>query len=167
MITKAVVTSLALMAGLSLLAGPAGASEDDATAVMAQLNEYRKANGVPVLTRDARVNAVAQRWAEKMAADGRLSHNGNLGRELPPWAHMGENVAVGRNAEEVMQAWMNSPSHNANMLDKRYTLVGVAAVTVGENIYFVQDYMTPKEAAQKSPPAKKSSKKSSKKKGRR
>jgi uncharacterized protein YkwD len=165
MITKAVVTLLVGAASLSLLVQPAGASEDDATAVMAQLNEYRKANGLPVLTRDARVNEIAQRWAEHMAAEGQLSHNDALGAQLPPWSFMGENVGFASSAEEMMQTWMASPGHNANMLDRSFTMVGVAAVTVGDQIWFVQDFMTPKEAAQQSPPP--AQKKPAKKKARR
>ena len=41
-------------------------------------------------------------------------------------AYAGENIAVGRTmAGEVMTDWMNSPSHRENILNKKYTRIGV------------------------------------------
>ena len=39
---------------------------------------------------------------------------------------VGENIAAGqRSAQEVMNSWMNSPGHRANILDARFTKLGV------------------------------------------
>jgi uncharacterized protein YkwD len=41
------------------------------------------------------------------------------------WA--GENIAKGqRTPQEVMNAWMNSPGHRANILNSHYNKIGVA-----------------------------------------
>lgn len=44
-----------------------------------------------------------------------------------PYKCAGENIAAGqRTAERVVQAWMNSESHRKNLMNPRYTEVGVA-----------------------------------------
>ena len=40
--------------------------------------------------------------------------------------YVGENLAAGqRNVQQAIQAWKNSPSHNANMLEPGYAYVGI------------------------------------------
>ncbi len=43
---------------------------------------------------------------------------------------LGENLALGdfRSSEEVMNGWMNSPGHRANILSKNFTEVGISAL---------------------------------------
>jgi hypothetical protein len=49
---------------------------------------------------------------------------------------MGENIAVGyETAEEAFEAWRNSPSHNAAMLDGRYRMIGIAALDVPGSVH--------------------------------
>ncbi len=47
---------------------------------------------------------------------------------------IGENLALGnfKNDEAVVTAWMNSPGHRANILNKRYTEIGIA---VGKGMF--------------------------------
>jgi uncharacterized protein YkwD len=47
---------------------------------------------------------------------------------------IGENLALGnfKNDQDLLTAWMNSPGHRANILNTRYTQIGVA---VGQGIY--------------------------------
>ena len=48
----------------------------------------------------------------------------------------GENLAVGyESAEEAMQAWKNSPAHNAAMLDGNYRVMGVARINVPGSVH--------------------------------
>jgi uncharacterized protein YkwD len=51
----------------------------------------------------------------------------------------GENVAYGQDTpQEVMQAWMNSRGHRANILNGRYSTIGVGAVNSGRAIFWTQ-----------------------------
>jgi Uncharacterized protein with SCP/PR1 domains len=51
----------------------------------------------------------------------------------------GENIAYGQHsAAEVVQDWMNSPSHRRNILDCSFTRIGVGFDRRGE--YWVQDF---------------------------
>lgn len=57
----------------------------------------------------------------------------------------GENIAYGQpTAQAVMDAWMNSPGHRANILNRSYTQIGVGAVSDSNGIlYWTQDFICP------------------------
>lgn len=112
------------------------ASEAALTAqVLALLNQQRAAVGAGPLLADAQAERAAKVHVEDMAGrayfahsspegwtpDDRLRMTGASGYTL-----VGENIAVGqRSAQAVMDAWTNSPGHRANMLDPRFTHVGI------------------------------------------
>lgn len=54
------------------------------------------------------------------------------------YKYAGENIAKGQKTpEEVVKAWMNSPGHKANIMNKNFTLIGVGYV----NGYWVQAFV--------------------------
>ncbi len=57
----------------------------------------------------------------------------------------GENIAYGqKTAAEVMNAWMNSPGHKANILSQAYTTIGVGvAKAANGTLYWTQQFMNP------------------------
>lgn len=53
------------------------------------------------------------------------------------YSYAGENIAAGqRSPEEVVQAWMNSPGHRANILNPNYTQIGVGFAKGGSYQYY-------------------------------
>ena len=55
---------------------------------------------------------------------------------------IGENIASGqKNAEEVMNAWMNSPGHRANILSAQFTGMAVGVVQYQGVSYWVQIFI--------------------------
>ena len=56
-----------------------------------------------------------------------------------------ENIAYGqRTAQEVMNSWMNSPGHRANILSKSYTQIGVGVAKKSNGtLYFTQMFLKP------------------------
>lgn len=51
----------------------------------------------------------------------------------------GENIAAGQaNAQEVMDSWMNSEGHKANILNKDYTHIGIGCFEYSGKLYWVQ-----------------------------
>ncbi|HBJ00567.1 MAG TPA: hypothetical protein DDY89_06285, partial [Lysinibacillus sp.] len=53
----------------------------------------------------------------------------------------GENIAQGqRSPQEVVQAWMDSPGHRANILNGKFTHIGVGYVKSGN--YWTQQFIT-------------------------
>lgn len=75
------------------------------------------------------LNAFAERQARRMAARQRMYHQ-DLGPILKACnlSMVGENVAYGYpNGRAAVTAWMKSPGHRANILNRRYRLTAVGA----------------------------------------
>ena len=106
----------------SALASPAS---DLATAT----NTARVSAGLPALTENAQLDAVAQAWANKLAAAGVLSHNPAVRTQVTNWTVLGENVGMAGDVPTVQNAFMHSAEHKANILDPRYTQMGVGSAT--------------------------------------
>jgi len=62
------------------------------------------------------------------------------------WEAYGENVAMGqRSAAEVVSAWMKSPGHRANILNPRYTELGIGyALDAAGRPYYAQLFARPR-----------------------
>ena len=119
-----IVTALA---GSAAFAGAASASPagDLATAT----NTARASAGLAPLSVNAQLSAVAQAWANKLAAANVLSHNPALQAQVSNWTVLGENVGMAGDVPTVQAAFMASPHHKANILDPRYTQMGVGSAT--------------------------------------
>jgi uncharacterized protein YkwD len=103
-------------------------------AVLSAVNQFRADHQLPPVRLDPRLNQVAQAHADFMAANRTLSHTGANGTDPSQrltgvgyrWNCIAENVATGQvTAEEVVQDWMNSPMHRANLLKVAVTDIGV------------------------------------------
>lgn len=92
-------------------------------------NEHRKRNGLSALKFNADMSEVAQSWSSRLAKAGTLSHNPLYSKEIPKgWRLASENVLQNWNqasAEQLVKQWINSPGHNANMLNPDITDIGV------------------------------------------
>lgn len=137
--------------GSVALAAPAfaSASGDLGTAT----NSARAAAGLPALQTDGQLSAVAQAWANHLAAANVLSHNGALRSQVSNWTYLGENVGFGADVPTVQQAFMNSPEHRSNILNSHYTLMGVGSATSTypscgcQVVWLVVDFKRPATAA--------------------
>lgn len=55
------------------------------------------------------------------------------------WTAIGENIAKGQKSpQEVVEAWMNSPGHRANILNSNFNQIGVGVVQSGGYYYWTQ-----------------------------
>ncbi|WP_133150814.1 CAP domain-containing protein, partial [Frankia canadensis] len=135
-------------------APPATGQSAFATAVVAATNQQRRAAGCGDLTVDAVLTSVAQAHSADMATANYFSHNSQDGRT--PFDRItaagfsfsvaAENIAAGqRDPAAVMQAWMNSPGHRANILNCALTRIGVGVANGGTyGVYWTQDFGTPR-----------------------
>src|SRR6185436_7850636 len=100
------------------------------------------------------LNKAAMAKAQDMVKNGYFAHESPQG--ISPWywfkqagyvyKYAGENLAVGFvDSKTVYDAWFNSPSHKANLLNKNYTQVGTAIVSGfdGNSIVVVQEFGRP------------------------
>ncbi|WP_291046483.1 cell wall-binding repeat-containing protein [Herbiconiux sp.] len=129
----------------SVAAGPApaahAAAEEDR--VLALVNAHRVNASLPQLSRDATIEAAAEEWAAWMGTlENPLTHSSREWRasRMPPgWNANGENIAYGyRTADEVMDGWMNSPGHRANILSGSFTRIGIGYVNTAKGAMWVQ-----------------------------
>lgn len=99
------------------------------------LNRYRQKKGLGPLRMDKKLQRAAQWMSEDMAANNHLSHNDSKGRDpfkrladfgYPYNTVKAENVAAGQQtAAEVLQSWQSSRTHNRNMLDPHFAVIGI------------------------------------------
>ena len=102
--------------------------------VQSRLSAYRRAHGLPPVTIDPALMALAQSQANAMARAnhlsheivGSLDHRLNASRHAKGWAV--ENVSAGyADADAALAGWQRSPGHNANLLDGHMHRMGIAA----------------------------------------
>jgi hypothetical protein len=105
--------------------------------VMAFTNRERRNAGLTVFLADAELDRVALERARDMFAKGYFEHVSPSGESASTVAEdieyeyitIGENIALGNFADDetLVQAWMDSPGHKANILHNKFTHLGVAA----------------------------------------
>lgn len=109
-----------------------GGVQEAAEAVAALVNAARQDAGLSELELDADLCAAAQARAQEIAQS--FSHTRPDGSSCftileefgISYRAAGENIAMGqRTPEEVMDGWMNSSGHRANILNGTFTSIGV------------------------------------------
>jgi uncharacterized protein YkwD len=93
---------------------------------ISKINALRSSVGVAGLASNAELNNYARWWAKQMADSGNFSHS-DIGSLLGPWSTVGENIGYGPSVTSVFNALVASPGHYNNMVDPRFTSVGVGA----------------------------------------
>lgn len=106
--------------------------------VLLLTNESRVANGSGALSTNQYLNQAAQLKAEDMVINGYFSHTSPDGRKpwdfinrnLYPYLLVGENLAMNFiTADDVHAALMASPSHRKNILNPKYTDIGIFVIS--------------------------------------
>ncbi len=118
------------------------------TQVVSLVNKERAAKGLSALAKDSQLTRLAQLKAEDMAKNKYFSHTSpTYGSAFDmmktygvSYETAGENIAMGQKTPEaVMEGWMNSAGHRANILNSAYTGIGVGyAVSSDGTAYWVQ-----------------------------
>ncbi|MGR4880158.1 CAP domain-containing protein [Streptomyces sp. LARHCF249] len=129
------------------------ASGDSESAVLALVNKERAAAGCGPLAANAQLTAAARAYSDTMARSGVMSHTGPDGSTMTTrveaagygWSRLGENIARGQaDADAVMNAWMNSPGHKANILNCAFREIGIGVHKGDGGPWWTQNFGTPK-----------------------
>lgn len=112
----------------------AGCMPDDARTFLDRTNSLRASNGLPALREHDQLTDKAEAWAQHMARTGRLAHsNLSAGLEGLAWTALGENVGMSTPTADTLRTiherLASSPTHRANMLNRRFTHMGVGVAT--------------------------------------
>lgn len=133
-----------ILAAAPLAAPPQERAGDVAQRVLALVNQARSqarmCGSEPFqparpLTLDARLTQAAAAHANAMAQGSFMEHEGRDGstpaervsRTGYNWRSVGENIAMGQTTpEQVVAEWVRSPEHCANIMEPRFTQMGIA-----------------------------------------
>ena len=123
-----------------------GISQGDfASQVVALVNAERAKQGLSALTIDTKVQQAALVRAKESAQS--FSHTRPNGSSFSTalteagvsYRTAGENIAYGQSTpQQVMNAWMNSSVHRANILNANYTTIGVGYTVINGTAYWAQ-----------------------------
>lgn len=115
--------------------------------VLDLVNQYRVRNGRRPLALSQKLDQAADKYADRMATGNFFSHNDPNGStpftriraEGYNYTSAAENIAWGQSTpEQVVQAWINSAGHRANILNANYTHMGLGYSSNGN--YWVQKF---------------------------
>ncbi|MGI5456472.1 CAP domain-containing protein [Streptomyces sp. CA-249302] len=126
-------------------AGSADPSPTDRVLVL--VNAERAKAGCSALTENAKLTKAAQDHSQDQADHQNMSHTGSDGSSMSDrlarvgyaFRTAGENVAYGYDSpESVMDGWMNSDGHRANILNCSFKEIGIGLAQPGN--YWTQDF---------------------------
>ncbi len=103
--------------------------------LLSETNEERSRNNLPELSYDSKLTRAAQLKAQDMLANNYWAHYSPQGKT--PWDFLlqagyqyefaGENLAKNfMYSDQVVDAWMKSPTHRENLMRREFTQVGFA-----------------------------------------
>ncbi len=135
--TLVVASFLAVVMSLTAFAQNATSA-----AVLNKVNQCRVANGLSALRYDDALEKTSDVRASELTS--RFSHTRPDGSD---WYTVnedlmyGENLAEGYNsAEDVVNAWIASPEHKANLLRADFTTMSVSTATKNGKTYWAQEF---------------------------
>lgn len=101
-----------------------------------ETNNQRKENGLPILKENLKLDEAAKAKAQDMFASQYFEHispadfgPADLAKDVSyDYLIIGENLALGnfKDDKKLVEAWMTSPGHRANISNGKYTEIGVA-----------------------------------------
>lgn len=128
-----------------------GATKGIENQVVQLTNQERAKYGLKPLLQDWQLSRVAGYKATDMRDNNYFSHTSpTYGDPFTMMKNFGvtyraaaENIAAGQTTpQEVVQAWMNSPGHRANILNAQYNYIGVGYAQGGsQRFYWVQQFI--------------------------
>jgi hypothetical protein len=135
--------TIKLLAIIGIVAMCGGAHAEGLTAAaQAAISRYRADHGLPAVTPDARLMALAGEQARAMAKAGVLEHNvdrpfeARIVRYDPSVAV--ENIAAGTTTfAATLELWKHSPGHDANLRRDGVTRFGIASAAAPDSKYKV------------------------------
>ncbi len=146
----AVAAAIALGASACGFANISATPPSDAVqnGVLQAMNSDRQANGVPALQWSPKLANTAGSWAANEARNNNMYHQDLsallYSADYSGWYTLGENLLVGPGNMSVAQmesAWMNSPAHRANVLNRSFNAAGVGYVRGGDGrLWVVVDF---------------------------
>jgi len=118
-----------------------------------EISAYRKSYSLPAVTADAKLTELARQQANAMAERRSMDHNvyASFHPRITPYgsASAAENLAMGtKTFEETLAMWKSSYGHNANLLNRNVTRMGLASASRDGTTYWALILAAPPEPPQ-------------------
>jgi uncharacterized protein YkwD len=143
---------LGALIGLTILFSLSGVAQpktsDAERSLFNAVNQDRRAHGFGVLQWHPALADAARKHAQRMAAQGSISHQFSGEPNLASRARaagvhfvwLSENVDQGPNAAAIHQSFMESALHRANILDTDMDSIGIGVVEHNGQLFAVEDF---------------------------
>lgn len=133
-------------------ARPAASLPASAAHLFALVNQDRADAGLPPVAARGDVESIAVGHSFAMAKSGSIWHNDDYFTESTRArlgaSVLGENVASNSSIDDANRRLMASPGHRANLLDRRFSVIGIGVVDDGTGyLYITEDFVDPITAA--------------------
>jgi uncharacterized protein YkwD len=127
----AIMASVAIALVAPATSGPAAAANGHERQLKSMVNDTRERHDKRRLDMRRFLVRAARRHSREMATSGNLVHSQDLaslgeGRE---WEIIGENIGYGPSMDILHEAFLDSPPHRQNELNRQYRYVGVGMST--------------------------------------
>jgi len=129
-------------------------------AIHALVNAERQTAGLPPLSFSDEIASLAKSHSKDMLSNAYFAHDDLFGCSLScrfdamhyAYWSIGENiymmqgftVSPEETAEKIVDGWMQSEGHRANILKETYTTEGVGVATEGDSVYATEDLAKPR-----------------------
>ncbi len=117
--------------------------------ILELVNHERKQEGLDPLSIDEQLDQAAHFHNDQMVLADQMSHQlpgePGLGERVTAtgynWSTVAENVAAGYTTPEaVVEGWMNSPGHRDNILNPKFTHIGIGYEYAPDNNHAFEDF---------------------------
>jgi uncharacterized protein YkwD len=134
LVIKVIVVAIVILYPLSAWLTP-DILTNESKRILELTNQIRQSNGLQTLKENNNLTASATQKVQDMIVNQYFAHISPDNSGLIKWLEnnnyqyttAGENLAMGfMTAEDVVNAWVKSPTHYANLIDPSYKEIGVA-----------------------------------------
>jgi tetratricopeptide (TPR) repeat protein len=124
------------------------------------INQERSSKGLPPLSYNEILAVIARNHSKEMAEYDIVSHYSpvygfglkeRVQTTFPAFKIMAENVAMGKNVDEIHQNLLKSPLHYENIINPEFDIVGIGLVKKTPFLYYVSQIFSPSLQKQQIP----------------
>ncbi|MGM0931098.1 MAG: CAP domain-containing protein [Actinomycetota bacterium] len=111
-------------------------SAEDSEIVFDGHNAFRAAKGLTPLKFNVGISAISQGWSDYLGENTEFYHNPDFSTGAPGgFLSASENIAYryDRSGKGLVQQWINSPGHNANMSHPAWGFIGIGVAYTDRN----------------------------------
>ena len=138
LVFEILLTGINYSANTNIVTGAPSRSTISENEFALAINNHRQSLGLSRLCVSTTMTSAAVSWTRTMATNEDLSHAPDITTGLPAgqWRSAAENVGRGGTVTSLMNAFLNSPDHRANIENASSTHIGVGVYITDNNVMY-------------------------------